>query len=340
LQRLKSKGYPLPFIFNEKTSEWAAKKGHLDVLKFLHENGCSWNEETCKAAAEKGHLDVLKYAWENGCPWDWRTWEGVKESTLEWLKAALAARKAENAKRLDKLPKKVWEKILSNLHENDLFPLARSCKYFRQKQKELVARTIQSGKPPLALKTTFLKFPRKSQPVSAEYLRFCSKEREEFTEDKGEKIMYLAAFHGHLPLLLELHNSSFLAFEIDGAVFIEACAGGNMDVVKGLEETGYHKLHPELNYDAAASHGHLEVLKWLRSEGCPWDASACRSAARGGHLEVLKWLRKEGCPWDERTCERAASRGHLDVLRWAIDNGCPYKVNNNTRPALQSLCLA
>ena len=276
-------------------------------------------------------------------------------------------RGVESIQRLDKLPPEVWEKILDELDENDLFPLALSCRYFRQKQKELVARTIQSGKPRLALKTTFLKFPRKSQPVSAEYLRFCSKEREEFTEDKGEKIMYLAAFHGHLPLLLELHNSSFLAFEIDGAVFIEACAGGNMDVVKGLEETGYHKLHPELNYDAAASHGHLEVLKWLRSEGCPWDASACRSAARGGHLEVLKWLRKEGCPWDERTCERAASRGHLDVLKfayengcpwneetcekaargghldvlqWAIDNGCPYEVNDTTRPALQSLCLA
>ena len=53
------------------------------------------------------------------------------------------AREAENAQRLlDKIPLELWEKILD---ENDLFPLALSCRYFRQKQKELVARTGQSG---------------------------------------------------------------------------------------------------------------------------------------------------------------------------------------------------
>ena len=46
----------------------------------------------------------------------------------------------------------------------------------------------------------------------------------------------------------------------------------------------------------AAGRGDLEVLKWLRAEGCPWDEAACRFAAFGGHLEVLKWLQAEGCP--------------------------------------------
>ena len=53
-------------------------------------------------------------------------------------------REVESTQRLDKLPKEVWEKILDELDENDLFPLALSCRYFRQKQKELVARTRQS----------------------------------------------------------------------------------------------------------------------------------------------------------------------------------------------------
>ena len=46
----------------------------------------------------------------------------------------------------------------------------------------------------------------------------------------------------------------------------------------------------------AAEGGHLEVLKWLRAEGCPWDEWACAWALRGGHLEVLEWLRAAGCP--------------------------------------------
>ena len=111
---------------------------------------------------------------------------------------------------LDKLPQEVWEKILGNLDENDLFPLALSCRYFRQKQKELVERVRQSGPrsgaPRFALRTNLRKTYEKDEPASAEYVRFCSKEK--LSSDDGWKkamyISYLAAFHGDLPLLQEL----------------------------------------------------------------------------------------------------------------------------------------
>ena len=83
----------------------------------------------------------------------------------------------------------------------------------------------------------------------------------------------------------------------------------------------------------------MEMLKWLRSEGCPWDADTCSGAAFRGNLEMLKWLRSKGCPWNGWACEYAATRGKLDLLRWAIDNGCPYWVNKRTRPALEFLGL-
>jgi len=44
----------------------------------------------------------------------------------------------------------------------------------------------------------------------------------------------------------------------------------------------------------------------------------------GGHLEVLQWMRANGCLWDERTCEIAAQNDHLEVLQWAHENGCPW----------------
>ena len=66
------------------------------------------------------------------------------------------AKEVASFKRLDTLPQELWEKILDELDGNDLFPLALSCRYFRQKQKELLARTRQgrpeSGKPRPALK--------------------------------------------------------------------------------------------------------------------------------------------------------------------------------------------
>ena len=119
------------------------------------------------------------------------------------------AREAENARRLDKLPLEVWDKILDHLESDDLFPLALSCRYFRQKQKELVERARQNGNPGLAWTTTLPGWGKphlQGQPASADYLRFCSKEKvpSEVVPQKAQYIRRLAAFHGHLPLLQEL----------------------------------------------------------------------------------------------------------------------------------------
>lgn len=64
-----------PFSFkyfkhtNSNTCAQAAKKGHLEYLKYAHENACEWKSDTCAIAAEYGELECLKYAHENGCAW-------------------------------------------------------------------------------------------------------------------------------------------------------------------------------------------------------------------------------------------------------------------------------
>ena len=78
---------------------------------------------------------------------------------------------------------------------------------------------------------------------------------------------------------------------------------------------------------AAASHGHLEVLCWLRGRGFPWSESVCCSAATAGHLEVLRYLHEHGCLWDRNTCHCAAHGGHVEVLRYAHEHGCPWDRN-------------
>jgi len=60
---------------NGKCCQYASKYGHLEVLKYLHENGCPWNENCCEFASERGHLECLKYLHESECPWNqWRNW--------------------------------------------------------------------------------------------------------------------------------------------------------------------------------------------------------------------------------------------------------------------------
>ena len=54
------------------------------------------------------------------------------------------------------------------------------------------------------------------------------------------------------------------------------------------------------------------------------DEFVMASAAQSGNLELARWLRDEGCPWDETTCNFATDKGHVEVLRWARKNGCPW----------------
>ncbi|CAM9164428.1 unnamed protein product [Chrysoparadoxa australica] len=82
----------------------------------------------------------------------------------------------------------------------------------------------------------------------------------------------------------------------------------------------------------AAKHGHIHILRWLRSfdDPCPWNEATCEAAAYGGHLDTLKWLREapDPCPWNEGTCALAARGGHLHILEWLKNSAdsCPWGV--------------
>lgn len=72
---------------------------------------------------------------------------------------------------------------------------------------------------------------------------------------------------------------------------------------------------------AAAVSGHMDCLKYVHENGCPWDEWTC---AYTGHLDCLKYTHENGCPWGWRTCAYTAERGDLDCLKYAHENGCPW----------------
>ncbi|CAL6305957.1 unnamed protein product [Bathycoccus prasinos] len=54
------------------TATWAARNGHLHILEYLVERKFDkYNERACERAAENGHFDCLKYLHETAkAPWD------------------------------------------------------------------------------------------------------------------------------------------------------------------------------------------------------------------------------------------------------------------------------
>jgi len=49
-----------------------------------------------------------------------------------------------------------------------------------------------------------------------------------------------------------------------------------------------------------------------------------------GNLEVLKWLRENGCPWNYETWYAARSGGQ-DLLRWVEENGGGQFLSKDTK---------
>jgi hypothetical protein len=87
LQFLHQHGFP----WNTIVCENAAEGGHLEVLQWLRANGCPWDGYTCSSAARSGHLEVLKWARSNDCPWDgWTCASAARYGHLEVLQWASA----------------------------------------------------------------------------------------------------------------------------------------------------------------------------------------------------------------------------------------------------------
>ena len=133
-------------------------------------------------------------------------------------------------------------------------------------------------------------------------------------------LAWVAARCGHEELVRWLIQEQ--GFAMDWTVMISAAVGGNLELVKWLRGEGCD--WSETTCMRAAEAGRLGVLKWLRANGCPWNARTCDLAAQFGHLETLRWAHENGCPWSGETCYNAAYGGHLEILQWLRANGCPW----------------
>jgi hypothetical protein len=73
------------------TCRFAARGGHLEVLKWAREHGALWDEGVYHNAAKGGHLEVLQWAWEHGLPGGESTCyfaaQGGHLEVLQWERA-------------------------------------------------------------------------------------------------------------------------------------------------------------------------------------------------------------------------------------------------------------
>jgi hypothetical protein len=140
-----------------------------------------------------------------------------------------------------------------------------------------------------------------------------------------------AALGGHLHVLKWLWERRSVARDPSHqhlmALTRNAVQSGSLDVIQWLCE-----VNPQCTaqFDHcfalnAVCYGRLHILEWLLKEQKHiFDEKDCAEAARCGKLDVLKWLRERGCPWNSRTTLYARVKGFKEIFEWAKSHGCPY----------------
>ncbi|QDZ20132.1 ankyrin repeat domain-containing protein [Chloropicon primus] len=264
---------------------------------------------------------------------------------MEVTRGASKRQRTEAKHALEVLPGSAWSLVLKKLSPYDRVTFGLTCKTFleavttanpEEKKKALPLRTDLTNKrlyekmPCFSLdwfQWVFRSFERRK----GESKKWRNGESSSYLYDSD--LMHLAAFQGSKKAVKWLVSQG-IPLDIKhkychgvGAAR-GAAAGGHVELLEWLRSEGCG--FDEETCSAAAYGGRIDVLQWLRSQDppCPWDMYTCCYAAEGGHLDVLQWLRSQDppCDWDEETCAGAASGGHLDVLKWARsqDPPCPW----------------
>ena len=251
----------------------------------------------------------------------------------EELMTLCADFEAKNEKLLGRLLPELWQKIVDeNVQQNDLLALAMTCRFFREKQKDL-KKMMKTN-----LRENHFYDLQKSGKVTSHSLGWFQWVCDTFdillgfkwpskkikgTVYEGDLVNY-AALQGSVEILRWLVEEK--GYELNEDTGWLAGMGGSIEVLEYLRGNGYK--FDEGACMGVAEGGHLEALKFLRSRTtsywpCPWCGETTLEAAKGGHLEILKFCRgllkgfPSRCPWNRPECSELASQnGHEHVAAW------------------------
>ncbi|PNH04225.1 Ankyrin repeat domain-containing protein, partial [Tetrabaena socialis] len=347
----------------------AAGAGQLDMCIWLWGQGCTWQERRAlRATGRGGHQAVCEWLLANGCPEvvDYSkaaaaAARGGHVGLMDWLllradSTDVAAAVLSGAAEGCDLP------TLQRLHRTHVGTLPEGlpawCKRvirsaaagsptadWRAKLEWLEARgypriaeacEAAAAMPDALTRLQWLRqqgYPFDSY-VAARAAEAGNAEALQYVLGQGyvadANMMLWTARQGHVAVMEVLYVcGARMAKETVRTV----AADGHLPAVAWLvERLGVGAALTTHVFAAAAGAGSMELLRWLRARGCPWDATAFAAAAAGGSEEQLEWLLEQGCLMgdDGEPYVRAARPGDLAIPRCLRRLGCPWGPKGST----------
>eukprot|EP00953_Heterococcus_sp_UTEX-ZZ885_P009893 5794-Heterococcus_DN1.PRE.1 len=111
----------------------------------------------------------------------------------------------------------------------------------------------------------------------------------------------------------------------DWSICGDAAEVGSIEMLVYLKQQGCEYSDDTMH--GAARRGQLAVCQYLVAEQCPSDIQATDAALRGGHFKIVRLLHQNGCPWNpENVCYCAARLGSIEMLQYLQQQGFVFDV--------------
>lgn len=313
LDRMPSGEYPQSGIMAA-----AAENGHLQLLKHLREKGWNWGASACRAAAQHRHFEVLRWLRENGCPWKASTFHHAARSgkieVLTWLREQGCPAKAsvcEAAAMSDNLHALQW--LRSQGYPWDERVVLKAAK---RRNLQMLRWAGENGCPWTS---------RVCKPLTKDGRLDLLQWVFDLGCPLNDRMCSIAARVRNFRIIkwARRHKPSLYA---EREVLEYGLRHRDFKVLRYAlkvcnEETWNqnfvgHSLNEEVSKD---------LLEWMMREKKEvvhkWGPELCRQAAMKGNLELLKYFRQEGLPWDSKVTEFAKTK---EILCWALQQGATW----------------
>ncbi|GAM19137.1 hypothetical protein SAMD00019534_023120 [Acytostelium subglobosum LB1] len=278
------------------TFDAVCKRGHLDVVAYLHEHGMDGGATPMAfiGAASNGHLDVIKYLMEH-CqhvkPTSYAMEQAVRGGHYDTMRYLFETAGFKDSK----LPKNIMDVAAANGHLDIVSFL------------DLNHKSI--GATPAAVDNA----ASNGHLVVVKYLT------QNRTEGWTAKAVENACAEGYLDIV---HHLVRLRPDLGGPLcMVRAVENGHLEVVKLLMANGYLTKCKYQYYlvDLAVKHGRFELTKFLFENTTGEISQSCINwAVQFNHADILDYLiinyKTTDTVW-RSALEAGCMAGYLDIVR-------------------------
>lgn len=292
----------------------AGQSPALDIIKYLHEKGCSWSVSAMNNAVRNNSLETVQYLHQNGCPWDEGTTQIAETYNNAPILKYLSSNKCPGSKPIVNLPDEIFSHICMYLGPETI-TIAVQEKDFNMVKWLRVHGAPWNEMTCVAAATT-------GQHDVLTYLldNGCPSEEE----------ACVAAINRHDLAALTLLHEHMCPSSVTS--FVAAVMAQDVPIVRYLRANNCQWKLPAF-IGELFRFGNMDVIEAMDLAGAlnphdvVWNRYVMSEAAKLCPLDMIIYLERQGYPLHSNLYEEAASLGKTDIVQHLLDSDITTCVN-------------